>query len=452
MKILSWDSFDYGFKFLCIVITIAIFGTWLQRYVLDQDISIIETVSYFDSEDDVLPMMSVCFKQDFTKVGFGKMGFNFSGAEYGKYLLSNEDSYFDPAMAGVDYESVSTNISDFLISYMVWYYNGSFIWDTIDTPSWKTPYHTGTIHSGGYIVKCFGLELVDKNVKTFVMLLKREIFPDKARRRHLGFAVLFHYPNQILQSFATLMNTWNNEDNASKTYWMEFNVRRMEAFQHRYKPKKKNCIRDWKNYDNIMLEEHVRYVGCKTPYQPKYLEAPICKTKEDMLKANTSLVERLPPCREIASIDVEFFDSFVGEPMKMQGKKQHFFAIKFMRFSSRFKKISTKEEVDLQSLIGYVGGYVGLIMGFALAQIPEVIHNTFDFLSNLRSDKEKRKSKLKIGLNESLREASAHEYWKPRANLPEAKDMVEDLTEKRRELRDIRQCIFILENKLNSNY
>ena len=62
-----------------------------------------------------------------------------------------------------------------------------------------------------------------------------------------------------------------------------------------------------------MLKEHAEYVGCKTPYHPKSLDYPICETKEDMLRANISLVERLPPCREIASIEPEYFDAISSQ-------------------------------------------------------------------------------------------------------------------------------------------
>ena len=124
-----------------------------------------------------------------------------------------------------------------------------------------------------------------------------------------------------------------------------------------------------------MLKEHADYVGCKTPYHPKSLDYPICETMEDMLRANISLVERLSPCREISSIEVEYFDTISSQSsVKMQGKSwDNYFGIKFLLLSSRFKKTIAKEEVDMQSLIGYVGGYVGLIMGFAIAQIPEIL-------------------------------------------------------------------------------
>ena len=41
--------------------------------------------------------------------------------------------------------------------------------------------------------------------------------------------------------------------------------------------------------------------------------------------------------------------------------------------SPRFKLIVQKKEVDFQALVGYVGGYIGILMGFAIAQIPEMI-------------------------------------------------------------------------------
>lgn len=401
MKLFTWQSFNYGFKCLCIMITLAIFGSWLARYIRDEDTTVIETATYFETEDDMMPMMSICFKQTFENIDFRSMGYKFNAFEYERYLRG---FHFDPAMKEVDYENVSTNLADFLISYMVQYQNGTFIWDTIENLSWKEPYHVATLHGGNYLVKCFGLELIDKNVRFLAMLMRREIFSNLVRPRNRGFNVFFHYPNQILQSYSTIMDQWQRTDNASTSYWMEFNVRRMEAFQHRYKPDRKNCVQEWKIYDQVLLKEHSEYVGCKTPYHPKSLDYPICETKKDMLRANISLVERLPPCREIASIEPEYFDSIASQSsIKMQGKSwDNYFGIKFLLLSSRFKKTIAKEEVDFQSLIGYVGGYVGLIMGFAIAQIPEILQTTVWFFTSQHDNRKKRKSQSMRRMNTNL--------------------------------------------------
>ena len=34
--------------------------------------------------------------------------------------------------------------------------------------------------------------------------------------------------------------------------------------------------------------------------------------------------------------------------------------------------------IDVHSLIGYIGGYVGLLLGFSILQMPELLLHAFD--------------------------------------------------------------------------
>ena len=34
-----------------------------------------------------------------------------------------------------------------------------------------------------------------------------------------------------------------------------------------------------------------------------------------------------------------------------------------------------KQEVDFQSLVGYVGGYIGIFTGFALFHVPDIVND-----------------------------------------------------------------------------
>ena len=47
----------------------------------------------------------------------------------------------------------------------------------------------------------------------------------------------------------------------------------------------------------------------------------------------------------------------------------------------------SKRKIDIQSLIGYVGGYIGICTGIALAQVPEILAtvsiSTKEFLKGL---------------------------------------------------------------------
>ena len=339
--------------------------------------TVIQPVSYFDTKDDVFPVLSMCFKQSFSKNSITQSGVKFNGLNYEKYL---KGEYFDDSMSKIDYESVSTNLSSFLISYAVKYNNGSEVWDTTSDISWKKPYHTASWNSwGSDIVKCFGLEITDKNVFHLGIRIKRDIFPGRIRQHDRGFAVLLHYPNQILVSISTVMRQWTKRDRRTN-YWMDFNVKGMKVSLNRFKPRSDNCIQEWENYDNISFEDHIKSVGCRTPYQSKSFGRPLCNTTEEMKRAQTVLdTKRIHPCRVITHIDYQMADADQGNAtIYAQEKKwKYWFGVVIRFLNYRFKKIITKKEVDFQSLVGYIGGYIGMFMGFALAQIPEVIRTSY---------------------------------------------------------------------------
>ena len=379
----DWNICRYTFRCICIIVTFVVIGSWLHRYTLDKDMTVIETASYFDTQNDMFPMLSICFQQYFNDIVFEEMGFRFTGEEYEKYLRGEE--YFGDEMSKLDYHSISTNLSQYVITYNVRYQNGTLHWDMPLHISWKQPYHTITLNGGRHLVKCFGLEITDGEVFHLAILMKRDIFPDRIRPSNRGFEVIFHYPNQALNAIHTLLNQWKKRDKITN-YCIEFNVRGFEVDIHRYKSRLHNCVRDWKNYDYLMLEEDIRSVGCKAAYHPKSLRWPICNTKEKMSAVQTTLLKRAHPCREIETINYQMVENGVGnKPIKMQGKSwKHYFAVVLRFLSPRFKKTIAKKEIDFHSLIGYVGGYVGMIMGFAIAQIPEVISSTIIYTKQLR--------------------------------------------------------------------
>ena len=131
--------------------------------------------------------------------------------------------------------------------------------------------------SWGNLVKCFGIQIVDHNVFFLRVYMRRDIFPNRIRPGGGGFSVLLHYPNQLMASMHTVMRQWARRDPISN-YWMSFNVKNMYAGMYRFKGDKKGCIRNWRNYDHIIMEEHLKSVGCKTPDQIINSTWPLCKS------------------------------------------------------------------------------------------------------------------------------------------------------------------------------
>ena len=377
-----WKTFSYIFKVGCLIVTIYYVQEWFQRYFRDEDISVIETRSYFESEDDFPPVMSFCFDQSFDSKHFNIFGPNLSDAFYQKFLLGE---YYQENMTKIDYGKVTTNISEHVISLEMKLGNGTSIWTQSINNQWVRIHQTHSFESWGKFVKCFGIELINQNVLFVRLYMKRDIFPEKVRPQAGSFVALYHYPNQTFSAYHSILRQWSKRDNISN-YWLSFNIKGMTAVSNRYKFNQNNCIPNWKNYDDIILKQHLDSVGCKTPDQPTNCTCwNICKTKEEMKRARFRFAlesHALRPCREIDSLELEVGETEdetldLNEMLKFsEDYWDNWWCIVIRVLSPRFKLIVQKKEVDFQALVGYVGGYIGILMGFAIAQIPEIIFVT----------------------------------------------------------------------------
>ena len=374
----EYDAIVAIFKLVCTIFTIILIGKWIETYCLDEDMTIIENSSYYNDETDVFPVMSLCFKQTFKDKQFETFDRNINGSNYEKFL---HGEYFDQNMIDIDYDSVSINISDYIISADISYRNGSSLFDTTSMSPWESPYESYSWKSWNNFLKCFAFELTDENVYDTTIYLNRNIFPDRIRPQAGGFAVMFHYPNQILASIHSITRQWSSRNNRTSNYWMDFNIRGMNVVHRRHKENLNNCISDWKNYNSTVLDLHIESVGCKAPYQKTSRQWPICNKTEKMKEAKFPIEYGYTrPCREIESIDYQTLESEAWTELednhvrKLQGKEwDQWFAIVLRYLNSRFVKTISKRKIDIQSLVGYIGGYIGMFTGLALAQIPEML-------------------------------------------------------------------------------
>ena len=86
-----------------------------------------------------------------------------------------------------------------------------------------------------------------------------------------------------------------------------------------------------------------------------------------------------PPCRTIKTIEFDHSDldaaSAYVTHLDIGGKKypQWFGIILTIRNDEDYDIVTNKKKMDLESLVGYIGGYVGLFMGFAIADVFEMM-------------------------------------------------------------------------------
>ena len=367
------------FEAICLICTSIFIVRGIDRYLDDNDVTIIETQAYKDNNIDIMPAISLCFPQEFKDSTFQKLGFNVTGQNYKKFLVGE---YFDESMLSIEYDDVTTNISEYLIQYAVGFNNGTDMINITQNILWKAPYSTFSWKNWEYFVKCFTLEITNVSVYEFGWELDRGIFPNGTRSQSGGFATLFHYPNQILASINSMTRIWPTKT-SEENYWMEFDIKGMNVFHRRYKAGFNNCVREWRNYDALLLERRIESVGCRTPYQSTKHNFPICDSQEKMRKAMFPLkAGNLAPCRTIEKIDYQESETHPNQNTaqnnvrEAQGKSwRHWFGF-WVRFNNDgFTLTVSKKAMDFESLVGYIGGYVGLFAGFAVAEIPGMLNN-----------------------------------------------------------------------------
>ena len=112
---------------------------------------------------------------------------------------------------------------------------------------------------------------------------------------------------------------------------------------------------------------------------------------------NAFLDDLPPPCQDILEINHHYSETewskgeFIGLNVDT-----NFFEVNLAFPSSTYKEIVQVKAYDEESLVGYVGGYIGMFLGLGLLQVPQLIsaiHKKIVSDRNARSDNNKKESK-----------------------------------------------------------
>ena len=110
-------------------------------------------------------------------------------------------------------------------------------------------------------------------------------------------------------------------------------------------------------------------VGCRPPHwnSEKY---PLCRSQEEMKKVLPPLTKHgyldyTPPCRSITNFPFSF-----QEIDEDTDRLPAYFRISMTSADTTFKNVEQIKEYSTQSLVGNIGGFLGLILGYALIQLP----------------------------------------------------------------------------------
>ena len=190
-----------------------------------------------------------------------------------------------------------------------------------------------------------------------------------ANKRALG--IVLHYPNQIYRA-TWWKNFWpTRSQNASKTYKVSFDIRGMEVLRLRDKPQQP-CKEGFPNYDEDVSKEILAKEECRPPYAAT--SQNLCSNQTALKHIRIKLVDlwngvhlRHQPCNGMEKVNYEVSESDLEEA------DPAYIEIAFWNRDLTYKKIEMICAFDLSALVGNVGGFIGLFLGYALIMIPGLI-------------------------------------------------------------------------------
>ena len=111
-----------------------------------------------------------------------------------------------------------------------------------------------------------------------------------------------HYPNHLFTSRRNVKYMWSIRD-SNDGYLSRFLIKSVEMVKRRNKGRRP--CKDWDNYDDSILENHIKKVGCRAPYQKALNGFEICSTNDSMKASSFEINadhELIPPCKYMGKI------------------------------------------------------------------------------------------------------------------------------------------------------
>ena len=360
-------KFRIIFTIVCWVVVSFMVSYWFYKYeVEDRDIGVVDYIRLEEpNEHFKVPIASLCFKNPFLPQKLSNIDENINSTMYLKYL---EGETFNETYKRIDYNNVTLDLDEYLILTRETLRNESKPRNSSIVPDHK-------VHFNGFyrdkFLKCF--ELVsdmeshrDKEELYFYYNVTK-LFndwsqfltsPERAQEELIYFKI--HYPGQFLLGDTPVVYAFPLFSSKVGVYFQVI-ISDVEVIRRR-PTREKICDQNTEGYDSMILTSHIEKNGCRSPYHMSNDSFPLCDTKEKMITSRfdykSPRVLGIPDaCQRISKmkLDGATYYFFPYEPNEMW-----LFAILYPK---EIRIITQSKEVDIHSLIGNIGGYLGLFMG-----------------------------------------------------------------------------------------
>ena len=381
----------FSFRLICLLFTGVLFGYCSWKYIQNESTSLVDFRAYYDSEEDIYPSITLCFIQSDMEQSIyitEKFRNDHNIENITKYTAFLEGIHWDANLTNVDYDDVTINLREYVKTIRIRADSPTatplYYWDNDN----KTNYLSNAEQSNNQLLndntfpfytsfrsarnKCFSCDLSkliigkieDRLLSSFEIEFKNLKMPNAWLSYHM------HYPNQYIRS-SSLQLEWGKKigiiNGNDKTFWIDM----VEVIRRRNTIQNPCDVNSDKNDDTILLNA-IKNAGCKPPHFSIDLDYPICSNETGMSKThiekfdvpNLTFLKRLvPPCDQVQAI------SYTPQGVKCENKSSP--ELMFLYNSGSYREIRHVRAFDIESLVGNLGGYIGMFLGFAFWQAPE---------------------------------------------------------------------------------
>ena len=378
----------------------------IYKFWLNEDTTTIVFNRFNGSGMEIYPTISICFKgKGFFDTEKIKNETN-SEFEFKKFL---EGKIWDDKLAHLDYDNVSLKVEEMIQHFHIKSSNGSnlvkiFEWKYMNTSSKDVeidnfPFKVSLRSSKA---KCYSFDInIDSvsslkkfDVASIEMKLKGyyqgvQHFNKRGKSPSLHLSVFLTYPQQLMRSFPIIKI--GNLHKQKNDYKIKILTQGMEILERRSK-RDDLCKENWWHDDSEIISKLIEKVKCRHKHLLSNSTDIICNSKEQFSSLNLPdvtivdagfLKDYIPPCREIQTV-LSSNTVEIDTNNKNGTENGPFTTLKIQFKSNVYKMIKNVRAFNEESLIGNLGGYVGLFLGVAIWQAPSFAE---DFINKVKSRK-----------------------------------------------------------------
>ena len=354
MTIKHFECIKHLFKLCCFITVLYMVSVWIHKFMKNDDLCLVDYKPFGFADDVGRTEVSLCFQDPFVDGKINDLGANAS--TYVKHLSGKR---FDKDIKSVNYTDVTLNLGHYYRGTVITTRNGA-------QKKVKNGIHSiGAFFYYGFFQQCFTLELKKihmQNAKYLTHYFNLSLFLQYIKPVDKKVLAWLHGHNQVLlgESF-TYLSYDKNETNG---VYFGLIIDKIEVLKRRNKPSEP-CLDHVDNWDESALFRKIQKVGC----WPSYLNAnhnfSTCTTANQMKEwsnmISTVRNERnYQPCQTTPRID------FVSSTDFIQVKNNFMVTI---GYPEKIKIITQSREVDVNTLIGNIGGYIGLFLGIVFKNL-----------------------------------------------------------------------------------